>query len=162
MLNRGGQRRLTGEHGSGVPCLARKGMTTDAFAAATAETWRKGLADWNEDGERIQRFRDAAEVAIYTPGSLSGRPLSVLRSFAAPAAELRTDPAAFRERIASTVAGLLSLLGIDADPLKSREHILLSTLLEQAWSDGRDLDLRSLIQSMKGAWRSSMACMSAL
>jgi hypothetical protein len=128
---------------------ARKGMTTDALAAATAETWRKGLADWNEDGERIQRLRDAADVTIYTPGSSAGRPLSVLRSFAAPAAQFLADSAALRERISSTVAGLLSLVGVDADPLKSREHILLSTLLDNAWNAGRDLDLTSLIQGIQ-------------
>jgi hypothetical protein len=128
---------------------ARKGQTTQAYAATTAETWRKGLADWGQDGERIQRFRDAADVAIYTPGSTTGRPLSVLRSFSAPPAELRQDPGALRERIASTVAGLLSLIGVDADPLQSREHILLSTLLDQAWSAGRDLDLAALIQSIQ-------------
>lgn len=128
---------------------ARKGMSTEAFAEATAETWRKGLADWNQDGERIQRFRDAADIAIYTPGSTAGRPLSVLRSFTAPAPELRADTGAMRERIASTVAGLLSLIGVDADPIKSREHILLSTLLDQAWSAGRDLDLTALIQGIQ-------------
>lgn len=128
---------------------ARKDMTTEAFAAATAETWRKGLADWGQDGERIQRFRDAVEIAIYTPGSTSGRPLSVLRSFIAPPAELRADSSAMRERVASTVAGLLSLIGVDADPVKSREHILLSTLLDQAWSAGHDLDLTALIQAIQ-------------
>ncbi|HEY4368517.1 MAG TPA: hypothetical protein VGN07_14870 [Steroidobacteraceae bacterium] len=127
----------------------RKGMTPDAFAASTAETWRKGLADWSEDGERIQRLRAAADVTIYTPGSSAGRPLSVLRSFAAPATQLRADAGAMRERIGSTVAGLLSLVGIDADPLKSREHILLSTLLDNAWSAGRDLDLTALIQGIQ-------------
>ena len=66
---------------------ARKGQSVEEFAAATAATWQKGLAEWNEDGARIQRLRDAAEVAIYTPGSKSGRPLSVLRSFAAPDAD---------------------------------------------------------------------------
>jgi DNA helicase HerA-like ATPase len=65
---------------------ARKGQSPDEFAASTAETWRKGLAEWGQDGERIARLREAAEVAIYTPGSEAGRPLSVLRSFAAPAA----------------------------------------------------------------------------
>lgn len=128
---------------------ARKGMTTEAYAASTAETWRKGLADWGQDGERIQRFRDAADVAIYTPGSTQGRPLSVLRSFDAPAAELRGDAGALRERVASTVAGLLSLVGIEADPLQSREHILLSTLLDHAWSAGRNLDLAALIQGVQ-------------
>ena len=128
---------------------ARKGMTPDAYAAATAETWRKGLADWDEDGERIRRFRDAVDIALYTPGSNAGRPLSVLRSFAAPSQQLRADSTAMRERISSTVAGLLSLVGIDADPLKSREHILLSTLLDSAWSAGRDLDLTALIQGIQ-------------
>jgi len=128
---------------------ARKGLSTSDYAAATAENWRKGLADWDQDGARIQRFRDAADVAIYTPGSTAGRPLSVLRSFKAPPAELRGDPGALRERIASTVAGLLSLVGIEADPLQSREHILLSTLLERAWSSGRDLDLAALIQGIQ-------------
>ena len=128
---------------------ARKGLSVDAFAEATAQTWRKGLADWDQDGERIRRLHEAADFAIYTPGSTSGRPLSVLRSFAAPAPELRADAAILRERIAATVAGLLSLVGIDADPIKSREHILLSTLLEQAWSQGRDLDLKALIQGIQ-------------
>ncbi|HWK75644.1 MAG TPA: hypothetical protein VNQ81_15300 [Povalibacter sp.] len=128
---------------------ARKGMTTDAFAAATAETWRKGLAEWDQDGERIKRFREAADIAIYTPGSAAGRPLSVLRSFGAPSPELRADATALRERIAATVSGLLSLIGVDADPIKSREHILLSTLLDRAWSAGRDLDLTALIQGIQ-------------
>lgn len=128
---------------------ARKAMSAGQVAAATAETWRKGLADWSQDGERIQRFRDAADVAIYTPGSLSGRPLSVLRSFAPPPPELRADPAGLRERIGSTVAGLLSLIDVQADPLRSREHILLSTLLERAWTDGRALDLKALIQGIQ-------------
>jgi hypothetical protein len=128
---------------------SRKGMSTEAYAATTAETWRKGLADWEQDGARIQRFRDAADVAIYTPGSEAGRPLSVLRSFAAPPAESRADAGAIRERIASTVSGLLGLIGVDADPIKSREHILLSTLIDQSWSSGRDLDLASLIQAIQ-------------
>jgi len=128
---------------------ARKGVTADQLAQSTAETWKKGLADWNQDGDRIRRFREAADVAIYTPGSTAGRPLSVLQSFAAPSADLRGDAGAMRERIGSTVAGLLGLIGVDADPLKSREHILLSTLLDQAWRAGRDLDLAGLIQGIQ-------------
>jgi len=128
---------------------ARKGMTTDAYAAATADTWRKGLADWQQDGDRIRRFREAADVAIYTPGSTAGRALSILRSFDAPPPELRNDTAALTERAASTATGLLGLLGIDADPVQSREHILLSTLLHESWSEGRNLDLAALIQRIQ-------------
>ena len=128
---------------------ARKGKSAEEFAAATAETWRKGLAEWGQDGARIQRLRDAAEVAIYTPGSEAGRPLSVLRSFAAPAAETLTDATALKERIASSVAGLLALLGIDADPLKSREHILLSAILDAASRKGESPDLAGVIRAVQ-------------
>jgi hypothetical protein len=128
---------------------ARKGMSTQAFSEQTAETWRKGLAEWDQDGARIQRFRDAANVLIYTPGSDSGRPLSVLQSFSAPPAAARADAGALRDRVASTVSGLLGLAGIDADPLQSREHILLSTILGEAWTQGRDLELGTLIQNVQ-------------
>lgn len=127
----------------------RKGQALEEFSAATAASWKSGLAEWAQDGERIQRLSDAAEVVIYTPGSLSGRGLSVLRSFAAPDESLRSDASALKEKIAGAVSGLLSLLGMDADPLKSREHILLSTVLDFAWCKGEDLDLPTLIQKIQ-------------
>jgi hypothetical protein len=128
---------------------ARKGQSPEEFAAGTAETWRKGLAEWNQDGERIRRLRQAAEVAVYTPGSEAGRPLSVLRSFAAPPAEARDDATALKERIGSSVAGLLALLGIEADPIRSREHILLSAILDAAWRKGQSPDLAAIIQAVQ-------------
>jgi len=127
----------------------RKGVEPDAFAAEQAERWRKGLADWGQDGERIARLKEAAEFAVYTPGSNAARSVSILRSFAAPSAALRDDSELFGERIASTATSLLGLLGIDADPLRSREHILLSTILQRAWSAGEDLDLSTLISRIQ-------------
>ena len=123
----------------------RKGFTVEEYAANRANLWRKGLKEWEQDGTRIQRFRDAADVAIYTPGSTAGLPLTVLRSFDAPGAELMEDGDALRERVAASVSGLLALLGIDADPIRSREHILLSNILDRAWRSGKDLDIASLI-----------------
>jgi hypothetical protein len=128
---------------------ARQGLQPDQAAAKTADTWRQGLADWDQDGARIARFRNAVDIAIYTPGSEAGQPLSVLQSFTAPAAEQRLDAGALRDRISSTVAGLLGLVGIEADPIQSREHILLATLFDQAWSAGRNLTLASLIQGIQ-------------
>jgi hypothetical protein len=128
---------------------ARKGLDPDAFAAQTAQNWKEGLAAWGQDGARIQRFRDAADVVIYTPGSESGRPLSILRSFAAPPAEVRSDAGALRDHIGTTVGGLLGLIGIEADPVKSREHILLSSLFAQRWAEGQDLDLERVIQGVQ-------------
>ncbi len=128
---------------------ARKGMTPDELAQKTAETWRKGLAEWGQDGARIQRFKDSVDLAIYTPGNAAGRPLQILRSFAAPSPELLQDAAALRERIMSAVSGLLGLLGINADPIQSREHILLSTILDRAWREGRDLDIAAIINDIQ-------------
>jgi hypothetical protein len=128
---------------------SRKGQSVDEFAAATAKTWREGLAEWNEDGTRITRLREAAEVAIYTPGSQAGRPLSILRSFAAPDPVVSSDATALKERIGSAVAGLLGLLDVDADPIKSREHILLSAILDAAWRKGESPDLAAVIQSVQ-------------
>ena len=120
---------------------ARKGKSVPEFAAATAETWRKGLADWGQDGARIGRLREAADFTIYTPGSTAGRPLSMLRSFTAPDAAVVADATALKERIGGSVAGLLGLLGIEADPIRSREHILLSSILDAAWRKGESPDL---------------------
>ncbi len=135
---------------------ARKGTTPAELAAKTAETWKKGLADWGQDGDRIRRLRESADVAIYTPGSHAGLPLSILRSFAPPAGGESTDgaaaddePAARRDRISAAVAGLLGLVGIAADPLRSREHILLSAIVDAAWSRGNALDLAGLIGAIQ-------------
>ena len=127
----------------------KKGLSSADYAEAQAELWTKGLADWQQDGARIQRLRDAADVAIYTPGSNAGLPVSILKSFAAPAADVREDAELLRERISTTVTSLLGLLGIEADPIQSREHILLSTILDHAWKKEEDLDLAALIQAIQ-------------
>jgi phage host-nuclease inhibitor protein Gam len=127
----------------------RQGRSPDEQAARTAEAWRKGLADWGQDPARIARFCDAAERVIYTPGSNAGRPLRVLRSFAAPAGELAKNEEALRDRVAGVASSLLSLLGLDGDPLRSREHILLSNILDRAWREGRDLEIASLIREIQ-------------
>jgi len=128
---------------------ARAGRSLDEHARATAELWRKGLADWGQDGARIARLREAVDLALYTPGSSKGRPLSVLRSLAAPAAEQRGDAELMQERVSAAASGLLALLGIEADPLRSREHILLGNVIERSWSEGRDLDLAELIRRVQ-------------
>lgn len=127
----------------------KKGLSPADFAKAQAELWAKGLGSWQQDGARIQRLRDAAEVAIYTPGSNAGLPVSILKSFAAPTADVREDGELLRERISTTVTSLLGLLGIEADPIQSREHILLSTILDHTWKKEEDLDLAALIQSIQ-------------
>ena len=127
----------------------KKGLSSDDFAKSQAELWAKGLGSWQQDGARIQRLRDATEVAIYTPGSNAGLPVSILKSFASPPIDVREDGELFRERISTTVISLLGLIGIEADPIQSREHILLSTILDHTWKKEEDLDLAALIQSIQ-------------
>lgn len=127
----------------------RKGVPVAQFAAQQAELWRKGLAEWDQDGDRIRRLRDAADFALYTPGSSAGLPVSILNSFAVPPPEILEDGELLRERVNSTVTGLLGLIGMEADPVKSRESIFLANLLQSAWAKGRDLDIAGLIQEVQ-------------
>jgi hypothetical protein len=120
----------------------RAGKEIAAFAADQAERWKKGLAEWGEDGTRIQRLKDAAEFTIFTPGSTAGTPVSVLTSFQKPALD---DQELVRERAQTTVSSLLALAGLDVEPLKSREHILLTSILLSAWQAGESPDLAALI-----------------
>jgi hypothetical protein len=127
----------------------RERMEPDAFAAAEAAKWRNGLAEWSQGAARIRTLRESADMVIYTPGSQSGIPISVLHSFAAPPSALVDDADLMRERVSTTASSLLGLVGIDADPIKSREHILLSTLFDAAWRQGQALDLAALIQQVQ-------------
>ena len=120
-----------------------------ASAEEAAAAWRKGLAAWGEGPDRVKKFRDSVDLAIYTPGSGAGRSISILGSLAKPAASVLNDEDARREKISGTVSGLLALLGIEADPLRSREHILIATLVDAAWTAGRDVDLPGLVRDIQ-------------
>ncbi|QDT37124.1 ATP-binding protein [Stratiformator vulcanicus] len=126
-----------------------KGRTADQAAADAAKLWKQGLAAWDQTPERIAKFKESAEVSIYTPGSNAGIPLTVLKSFSAPAQEVIDDAETFRERVSSSTSGLLSLLGIKADPVRSREHILLSNILDTSWRAGTDLSIGGLIHAIQ-------------
>jgi hypothetical protein len=127
----------------------RKQMGADEYAVKTAETWARGLAQWGQDGARIARLKAAADFAIYTPGSRVGLPLSILSSLDAPPPGFADDAAALRDRVSAAVSGLLALVGVEADPLQSREHILLSTVVDREWRAGRNLDLLALIHAVQ-------------
>lgn len=127
----------------------RQGLDPQTYAATIAKTWEEGLSTWGEGPERIQKLQKTAEIEIYTPASQAGIPLSILSSFAAPSKEFIKDTEAFRERVLSITSGLLGLLGITADPIKSREHILISTIFDQSWRNGTDLSLEEIIQQIQ-------------
>lgn len=127
----------------------RKDMTPEAYAAKQAETWAKGLADWGQGADRIRLLKESADFVIYTPGSDAGVPVSILSSFAVPKLSWDDDQEALREQIGGVVSALLGLVGVQADPVRSREHILLSNIFEHSWRAGQDLDLPKLIQAIQ-------------
>jgi len=124
----------------------RAGKTLDQVAMEASNSWRNGLKEWGIPQERVLALKNAAEFAIYTPGSDSGIPVSVLSSLAVPEIPWKENREILRERISSTVTALLGLVGYeDIDPLRSREHILLSNIFENAWGQNMDVDLTELI-----------------
>ncbi len=127
---------------------SQKGLTPEEFARRTAETWRKGLEKWWQGPERIARYASVAERRIFTPGSSAGEPVSMLESFEPPAPGVLEDADTLNSLINSTVTGLIALAGIKAGPLKSRQHLLLSSIFLYFWKRGQGLTLESLIGSI--------------
>src|SRR5215207_9861382 len=127
--------------------LARRaGKNIEQVAMDASSSWREGLKEWGVPQERILALKNAAQFAIFTPGSDAGIPVSVLSSLAVPEIAWSENREVLREKISSTVTALLGLVGYtDIDPLRSREHILLSNIFESEWSQGRDVELTELI-----------------
>ena len=118
------------------------GVSPDEFAAQQATTWKDGLAGWGLGGEQIGALRAMTDFTIYTPGSQSGVPINIVGSLQVPDTN---DPEIVGDEIEGFVSGLLGLVGIEADPLSSREHILLANLVQHSWSSGASLDLATLV-----------------
>ena len=73
--------------------------------------------------------------------------MSILGTFAAPKGKVAREE--LNQKIESTATALLGLTGISADPVQSREHILISQMLLHFWTKGKDLDLPTLITSIQ-------------
>jgi DNA helicase HerA-like ATPase len=127
---------------------SREGISVDELAEQTARRWRDGLAASGQTPERIRRLRESAEMTIYTPGSRIGRPLSLLGSLEPPDDEIRSDPERLRERIESLASGILALAGIHAEPGRSREHLLLATIIDTLWKAGGPVGLGDIVRAI--------------
>jgi hypothetical protein len=125
----------------------RSGIDLDAFAAKEAAAWSAGLGAWGQDAARVERLRKSADFTIYTPGSRSGRPVSILSSFGAGTAA-GEDPELLAERASGTATSALMLAGVDAPP-RSREHSLVAALLGHAWRANTTFDLAALIRQVQ-------------
>ena len=127
----------------------RKGQSPDDYAAAQSAMWQKGLGDWGQSADRIKKLRATVDMAIYTPGSNAGLPVSILSSLNCPPAEVMDDAEALADRIESTVSSMLGLLNVNADPIQSPEHILLSNIVAFCWKKGQNLTLENLVRQIQ-------------
>ena len=127
----------------------KKGITPDEFAAGQADLWRNGLGQWGQTPERIAAFREKVDMCVYTPGSNAGLPVSILSSLDVPEFEILDDNELLAERIESTVSSLLSLIGIDADPIQDAEHILLSNIFANCWRGEQGVTLETLVRHIQ-------------
>ncbi|MCX6434025.1 MAG: DUF853 family protein, partial [Actinobacteria bacterium] len=123
--------------------VSKAGVTSGEYAAQQATTWREGLAGWDVGPDRIANLRQQVEFEVYTPGSKAGRQVNIVGSLQAPRGDANEEDSA--DEIESYVSSILAMLGINADPLSSREHVLLSSLIQNSWSQGIDLDLPTLL-----------------
>jgi len=126
----------------------REGISLEELAARTAKKWTEGLAASGQSPERIGRLRAAVDMAVYTPGSRAGRPLAMLESLEAPTGRVLDDPEARRERIESLVSGILALAGIDGEPGRSREHVLVAAIVDAMWRSGQKIDFGALVRAI--------------
>jgi len=127
----------------------KKGVTTDEYAASTAKMWEDGLGKWGQSADRVREFRDKVDVNVFTPGSKAGIPVSILGSLDVPPFEVLDDGEMLGERIESTVSSLLSLVGVDADPIQSPEAVLLSSIFQHSWAADESLSIEALIRNIQ-------------
>jgi hypothetical protein len=117
------------------------GVTPDG----EAKKWKDGLSGWGLGPADLASLAASRDASIYTPGSTSGTPLDLLGSCAKPD-DIESEES--REVVTAFVSGLLGLLGIEADPVRSREHILLSKCIQAIWERGENATLESILATV--------------
>ncbi|MCB9450330.1 MAG: DUF87 domain-containing protein [Anaerolineaceae bacterium] len=123
----------------------RAGLDVPSYAADVAQRWRDGLTSWGIVPDRLRWLQQIARYSIYTPGSDAGLPVSILASLRAPREGWAGNEEANREKINGIVTALLALIGLSVEPVKDKEHVLISNIFEYAWMRGQDLTLEDVI-----------------
>ncbi len=127
----------------------KKGVTADEYAEKTAKMWEEGIGSWGQDAERVRSFKEKCDINIFTPGSKAGIPVSILSSLDVPPFEVMDDGELLGDRIESTVSSLLSLVGVDSDPIQSAEAVMLGSIFNYCWQAEQGLSLESIIRHLQ-------------
>ncbi|MDR0408357.1 MAG: DUF87 domain-containing protein [Campylobacteraceae bacterium] len=127
---------------------ANKNQSVEEAAKETAQNWKKGLSDWGEGKERVEALKNSARFTIYTPAASFGVGVNILSSFNVPPQEILNDSDTLNMLISSSATSILSLVGINADPLSSKEHILISSILTHFYKNNKNAGLEEIISSI--------------
>ena len=141
---------LPGPRADGLRAVGQRGRREEGRPDRAGVRRRSG-DDVDEGPRRLgPRRPDDRRAARHGARSRSTRRARAAASGSTSSARCRRRPdmgdmEIVGDEIEGFVSGLLSLVDIDADPLSSREHILLSNLILHEWSAGRSLDLPTLV-----------------
>ncbi len=121
-----------------------KETDVNEYAVKISTMWKEGIESWGQSSERVEKFQNVKKT-IYTPGSSAGVAINIMSSLEAPPAEIMEDSDTFSAYLKSTTVSLLSLVGIVADPLDSKEYILLAQILTKGWLADEDMSIETII-----------------
>lgn len=128
----------------------RAGQSLANYSDDVANRWKSGLQKWGIVPERLAWYKKAAKFSVYTPGSDAGLPISILASLRAPTPqEWQAGQEAIRERLSGLTTALLALAGVSAEPVKDKEHVIISNIIEYNWKQGRNLTLEDIIMQIQ-------------
>ena len=115
----------------------------EATPEGESKKWSEGLAGWGIAAADVAAYAASRQVTIFTPGSKSGVQVDLLGALAPPPDGAESEEG--RDLMTAFLGGLLGLLGRDADPVSSREFILLARCVEEIWAKGETATLESLV-----------------
>lgn len=123
--------------------------SAEDLAAALALERQTGLLASGIDAADLAAYHDAIAVRVITPGATLGEPLHLLSSLERRSPRWDVDPEAARMELMASVSLLLRLVGIESEPAKSREHVLLSAFAERRLVAHEPADLGRLIEDLE-------------
>ncbi len=123
----------------------REGKTALDVGEALAKRAKEGLAGWGLGEADLASFRAKIAPRLITPGTTAGEPLHVLSALEAPSSMWQEDEETARDALSASISLLLRLVDRDADPAKSRDHVMLSHLAERRLAAGQSAGLTQLL-----------------
>jgi hypothetical protein len=131
---------------------APRGATEEqrlALAQQKVDERRAALATWGITPTGVKRFHERRAGRIITPGASSGALLHVQSSLERRSPHWDTDPESARATLSAAISLVLRLVGRDADPARSREHVLLAVFAERRLLAGQPADIASLLADLE-------------